>query len=197
MKNKSVAWVALIAVVGSLAASIGIFGYRWHRHLRNEARQINSRGTGASCKEAGYGRTQTTAGNLIYCDNVGGTALCNARGGNPILEIRFPKNGPYHVGTPVTITFDLRGLGSGDATVITSQGNQAQGGRVDWGDGKVTNADITQGPGLHSATHTYTQIGSTTIKALAWAQYKYQNGPDSGSYESCVDATPATLTIVP
>ncbi|HKV24200.1 MAG TPA: hypothetical protein VJN93_06370 [Candidatus Acidoferrum sp.] len=97
--------------------------------------------------------------------------------------------------TPIPINFSVQNLGSGDAIVVTPQGNLAQGGKVDWGDANpVEYLNVFLGSPLHTTKIYPNAIGSTTIHAMAWAQFKYQNGGESGSYESCVDAT-ASLTI--
>ena len=119
------------------------------------------------------------------------------RTGSPTLEVGFPQNGPYHINSDIPMNFTFNGLGSGDLVVKTPSGDWAQGGKIDWGDGNgIQDLSLTSATSpLHLTKRYPNAIGATTIHVMAWAQYKYQNGPVSGSYESCVDAT-ASLTII-
>jgi hypothetical protein len=178
---------------------ISVLGFVGCRSFRKSTQAPN----GATCAAHPYAHLQIVGTNLwYYCNDLGhappeSAGFCS-RTGNPTLQVGFPQNGPYHVNADIPLNLYLAGLGSGDAIVITPQGNPAQGGKIDWGDGngvQYIDLNIATSP-LH-LTHQYPNaIGSTTIHVLAWAQFKYQNGPKSGSYESCVDAT-ASLTIIP
>jgi hypothetical protein len=199
-------------VIVCLCVLIGIAGYSLYRH-RNHQRSLVSGGiqnascldnstcggAGATCATAGYTQQRRFADQgIYYCNDLGhnGKDSKCSRTGSPILEIGFPTNGPYHVNTPVPVNFSVVNFGSGDLVTKTPQGNWMQGGRIDWGDGLGAHAYQITGGAPFSTTYTFHQIGSTTIQAMSWAQFKYQGGNDNGSYESCVDST-ATLKIVP
>jgi hypothetical protein len=180
----------------SLISVLGIASYGLSRKVTRAAPN------GATCAAHPYARLQSGTNSWYYCNDLGHApplsgGLCY-RTGNPTLQVGFPQNGPYHVNSTIPITFNLVGLGSGDAVVKTPQGAWAQGGKVDWGDGNgVQNIELNNATTpLHLTKQYPNAIGSTTIHVMAWAQYKYQNGPVSGSYESCVDAT-ASLKIIP
>jgi hypothetical protein len=204
--RSQVAAIGLIVLVGI----VGFWIYK-HRHpsvtaqgpLQNASCRPGEdcTGKGATCVTAGYGKVfLSNKSHPIYCNNLGstegGAGECG-RTGDPRMEIGFPTNGPYHANTPVPVNISVV-LGSGDAIVHEQDGSLAQGGRIDWGDGLGPRdyPQINIGAPF-STTHVYPNaIGSTTIQVMAWTQFKYQAGRESGSYESCVDKT-VTLTIVP
>jgi hypothetical protein len=187
--------LCVIALIGIL----GFFGYRFYSSRRTARFQAAS---GASCTGAGYPQHFSfNTLSLYYCRDLDSTlgppGECD-RTGKPLLSVGFPQNGPYHVNTAVPFNVTVEHLGSGDLIVKDPKtGDWAQGGRIDWGDGNGwQNVDLSLTTPLSTAHKYPNAIGSTNIYVMAWAQFKYQAGAESGSYESCVDAV-APLTISP
>jgi hypothetical protein len=144
----------------------------------------------ASCDE--WATQSTPKGSVGQkCKNLGGSNWCISRANGThagTYSIGLNQLNVANVNVPVTVNFDVEHFGSGDAIIYTF-------GNVDWGD----NAQQEVKPfGQNIAlTHTYTTKGLTTIRAMFGAQFKYQAGALSGSYEACVDNSVNVKVIGP
>lgn len=189
--------ICVIALIGIS----GVFAFRSFERSRRLVLGPLPAASAASCTGAGYRLQHNFTLNIdYYCKDLRSTKNAPgecSRSGNPSILLGFPQNGPYPVNSDVPLNASVQSLGSGDLIVKEQNGNWAEGGRIDWGDGNGwQTVDLTLTSPLH-ATHKYPNaIGTTAIHVMSWAQFKYQAGPESGSYESCVDAT-ATLKIIP
>jgi hypothetical protein len=121
------------------------------------------------------------------CKRLGGTDLCSRVTGIHAGTYDIgPIVGQQQVGKPLTIHFRIRDFGSGDAVIYAF-------GKVDWGDN--SQQDIMPFGFDVALTHTYASQRDYVIHAMGGAQFKYQGGPISGSYEGCVDnSIPVKIT---
>lgn len=139
------------------------------------------------------GRKCKVLGGKALCDRAGYTSLgcCDVTnaGITGALDIG-PISGLTQVNHPITVSFRLRDLGSGDAIVYEF-------GKVDWGDNSPQQ-NIAIFAKTVSLTHSYPSSLKYIIHAMAGAQFKYstpQVGGVSGSYEACQDnSIPVTVT---
>ncbi len=140
----------------------------------------------ASCAEWATQSSPQDQDPKAKCKVLGGDNLCYRITGSGTYDIG-PVVGEAKVGQPITVHFRVRNFGSGDYVIYSF-------GKVDWGDG--LQQDVVPFGVDVALTHTYSYGRLYIVNAMAGAQFKYQSGPTSGSYEGCVDNS-LSMTIAP